>query len=150
MVVYNLSLVIIVAAYPVTLFKNYKMVRPGRAIDASQRTAGTLPDTNPTNVVGPSTGSANHSRSIPALPANQLRVYSQGFKVLTMLTVSAVVCWTPISLYYSIGLFLPMNVPAAWQVFSFLFSLQSTLDPIWFAAGLADLRQAQLRMLKCC
>ncbi|XP_055353924.1 5-hydroxytryptamine receptor 1D-like [Paramacrobiotus metropolitanus] len=67
---------------------------------------------------------------------------SRAFIVLTVMTASVTVSWTPLNAYYGMGCF--MDVSQLWLTFEItqgLFILQPALDPIFFAVTLPELRQ---------
>lgn len=75
------------------------------------------------------------------------QVFDHAFVVLTLLTASVLICWTPITLT-----FLTDQVDLrAWhfKVVASLFAFQPALDPLLFAAGLRDLRRSFRNTMTC-
>lgn len=67
---------------------------------------------------------------------------SYGFAVLTLLTCSATICWTPATVIFLVHSFKPIKYSMIFQIALTLFSIQPILDPILFTIALADLRRA--------
>lgn len=64
-----------------------------------------------------------------------------GFAVLTLLTSSAIVCWTPATVIFLVNAFTPFKNHLIFQTVLSIFSVQPVLDPILFAISLGDLRK---------
>ena len=63
--------------------------------------------------------------------------------LLTVLTISITVCWTPIEVYYALGLIMTdFDVGLYYEGATMLFSFQATLDPILFTLSLKSVRLA--------
>lgn len=74
---------------------------------------------------------------------------SNSFIVLSLLTASVSICWTPLVVFYTIYLFASINLKQLYNVAHILFGLQPVLDPILFSVALNDLRRTLWRMIKC-
>lgn len=64
---------------------------------------------------------------------------SKPFIILSMLTASIIVCWTPVMTYWTIMVFVNIDLPDFFNFASNLYSLQALLDPILFALSLRQL-----------
>ncbi|OQV25513.1 hypothetical protein BV898_00453 [Hypsibius exemplaris] len=83
----------------------------------------------------------NAPATVPAIPIRIRKQKSHGFFLLTLLTVSVIICWTPIDVYYLLrNQNDSFNVPLYLQMGEILFSLQTTLDPVIFAYATNHLR----------
>ncbi|XP_055348560.1 alpha-2 adrenergic receptor-like [Paramacrobiotus metropolitanus] len=75
---------------------------------------------------------------------------SRPFVVLTLLTVSVLVCWTPDQTAWTISCFTAVNdSPGLRYTTSVLFTLQAALDPILFALSLRTFRNMLCRTFRC-
>ncbi|XP_055349766.1 uncharacterized protein LOC129596492 [Paramacrobiotus metropolitanus] len=73
------------------------------------------------------------------------------FLVLTLLTVSVLVCWTPDQTYWTIACFMQMmDLPVLRNFTMVLFALQAVLDPILFAMSLASFRNYLWQICRSC
>ncbi|OQV25512.1 hypothetical protein BV898_00452 [Hypsibius exemplaris] len=81
-----------------------------------------------------------------ALPTPPMvRRKSHGYFLLTLLTLSVLICWTPIDVYYLLkSIRHDFNVPLFYQVAEILFSLQTTMDPLVFFFAMKHLRLSQV------
>lgn len=80
----------------------------------------------------------NHS-----LPKNESlpkKTSSNAFAVLTLLTCSIFVTWTPQTIYVTVLSFIPIDYPTLFEVTNVFYAVQPILDPILFTAALKDLR----------
>lgn len=79
---------------------------------------------------------------LPNLPSKHSasKERSRSMLILTALTISILVCYTPQQIFYTILSFVQMDVPLAYTVTAMLFTLQAVLDPILFVCTLKDLR----------
>ena len=67
----------------------------------------------------------------------------RGLFLLTLLTISVTICWTPIDVYYTMYSISPgLDTPVFARVAEILFSLQTTIDPILFTLSMRNLRSA--------
>jgi hypothetical protein len=70
---------------------------------------------------------------------------SKAYIILALLTVSAVICWTTLDTFYTIGIFYPtLNIdhPLYYQVAATLHAVQVALDAILFMISSRSLRQS--------
>ena len=78
------------------------------------------------------------------------RASSRGFFILTLLTISVTVSWTPVNALYTVMLWVDLDdALAVWllEIAAVLFVLQMALDPIFFVCALPNLRDAFRRLL---
>ncbi|XP_055356060.1 neuropeptides B/W receptor type 1-like [Paramacrobiotus metropolitanus] len=68
-----------------------------------------------------------------------------GFWVLTALTLSIFLCWTPTKINGILTAFFDKDLPELKEIGDVLYSLQGILDPLLFAITMRDLREAILR-----
>ncbi|OWA52940.1 hypothetical protein BV898_17382 [Hypsibius exemplaris] len=69
---------------------------------------------------------------------------SKAFNILTLLTISVTVCWTPVHVIYTLLLWLPFDRIGSLllNIAVVLVSLQTLIDPILFVCTLPDLRNS--------
>ncbi|XP_055352479.1 5-hydroxytryptamine receptor 1D-like [Paramacrobiotus metropolitanus] len=68
---------------------------------------------------------------------------SQTMLILTMLTTSATICWTPNIVVFMVYTFIPFPEDlTVFSVVAFIFSVQLLMDPVLFVISLSDLREA--------
>ncbi|XP_055348524.1 uncharacterized protein LOC129595509 [Paramacrobiotus metropolitanus] len=129
----DVPIVVVVGAYP---FLYYKQARRGKKLTASASRTGA--STNVTNKVGQSPRSTRSSS------------LSHPFLVLTLLTVSVLILWTPNQVTWTIGCVTAVgDMPGLWHTFSIFYLLQAVFDPILFAFSLNRFRNL-LANLICC
>jgi hypothetical protein len=74
---------------------------------------------------------------------------SNSFLILTLLTGSITVCWTPVLVYFTIQLFnLTFSMPEFYQVATMLFSLETVADPIFFTLAMPGWRKSLSKLFK--
>ncbi|XP_055330415.1 octopamine receptor beta-2R-like [Paramacrobiotus metropolitanus] len=78
----------------------------------------------------------------PAQIIVKKRGTTKGFLVLTALTTGVVICWTPYNMYYTVGVFVDVDIPIMRQVGFYLYSIQPLLDPLLILITMKDLRVA--------
>ncbi|XP_055344563.1 neuropeptide FF receptor 1-like [Paramacrobiotus metropolitanus] len=66
--------------------------------------------------------------------------HRRGFLVLTAMTISVVVCWTPLQAYFTVAVFINVDLPLLRQVAYGLYSVQGALDPVLIIMTMRDLR----------
>lgn len=72
-----------------------------------------------------------------------------GFLVLSLLTASVFVCWTPATVLFLIETYLPGRYSQYFSILLPIFSTQPLLDPFLFAAALSELRRAVREAFAC-
>ncbi|XP_055355188.1 5-hydroxytryptamine receptor 1D-like [Paramacrobiotus metropolitanus] len=73
----------------------------------------------------------------------------KAFGVLTVSTLSVTLTWTPGSVYYGMSCFMDVSyMPVYFLISSFLFLVQTVMDPILFMMVLGDLRVAVWQIVK--
>ncbi|XP_055345354.1 tyramine receptor 1-like [Paramacrobiotus metropolitanus] len=80
------------------------------------------------------------SEDIPAPARRKHR--SKAFTILTLLTVSVTICWSPLLILFTMTFFMDYFDSAFYQIGSVLFLLEPLCDPLYFAIVLHDLRKA--------
>ncbi|XP_055347687.1 fMet-Leu-Phe receptor-like [Paramacrobiotus metropolitanus] len=123
---YGLAEFIIVIAYPFIVYAHCRR----------KKTTGT---SAPTTRALPSATAAGQ------LPSQNKTRSSKRLHILTLLTVSVFICWTPGSVVYSILPFRNIDIPLFADL---LFAFQAALDPVLFMVTLPELRQSARRL--CC
>ncbi|XP_055329960.1 probable G-protein coupled receptor 63 [Paramacrobiotus metropolitanus] len=95
----------------------------------------------------PPTDSASKSAGTGDPDAEKRVKRKNSLRVLILLTVSVIICWTPLNVYY----FFPSLVdnPVFYRTGNMLKILHSMLDPLLFIASLDDLRRACVDRLRC-
>ncbi|XP_055353997.1 G-protein coupled receptor 54-like [Paramacrobiotus metropolitanus] len=99
----------------------------------------------------PPSGSANKTAGTSDTGAEKRVRRKNSLRVLMLLTVSVIVCWTPVNVYYCFWTFFPSLVdnPVFYRTGNMLKILHSMLDPLLFIASLDDLRRACVNRLRC-
>ena len=97
---------------------------------------------------GPGEGStqqtvANTSNAQPTAAKRESNAYT----MLAMLTFSAVVCWTPLDVYYTVEIFTTIDYPILYQVAAVLHAFQVVLDPVAFAISSPVMRANSQRVI---
>lgn len=132
-------LLVVTLAYPCIVYKCYRRFK-GEVATANP----TLPKaTEPSVAPKPSrqkSGRRSGTMIGTKTTTKPITNVDQAFVVLTLLTMSAIICWTPITLTFLVGQ--PDFDSLHYKVAAFLFASQPVLDPILFAAALRDLRDA--------
>ncbi|OQV18807.1 hypothetical protein BV898_07064 [Hypsibius exemplaris] len=73
---------------------------------------------------------------------------SNAYTVLGLLTISAVVCWTPLDALYTLEIFSTEQYPTFYQVAAILHAFQVVLDPIMFVVSSPNMRMNLRRGMK--
>ena len=76
-----------------------------------------------------------------------------GFAVLTLVTISIIIFWTPVSVPYTIACFVKLDddlFVLLDKVGSVLMLLECVLDPIYFVAAITELRAEVFRTIRLC
>ncbi|OQV15775.1 hypothetical protein BV898_10029 [Hypsibius exemplaris] len=73
---------------------------------------------------------------------------THGVLVLTLLTMSVAICWTPSNVYYTISLSQLIDNEVFYQLQTVLFIVQTVVDPVIFMLALANLRTAVFRLFR--
>ena len=142
--VFDSVLVVMLLSYPIIFNAHRKRMRQRQPnAPASQKTEPQLQQQGQgrvapePNLLG-QLQNAHNSRS----PRNG----SHGFRLLTMLTVSVTICWTPMLCYYTTIPWITVKYPW-WERIGFvLFAMEAIIDPVVFVAAQPELR-AEFRRL---
>ncbi|XP_055349786.1 thyrotropin-releasing hormone receptor-like [Paramacrobiotus metropolitanus] len=126
---YTLPQVAIFFGFPYILLKR----RRRRQVRAAQRE-------NDLALVNPSAAAGGNQT---------VRRRSGGYKVLTILTITAGICWLPNTVYLKLGLLYRYSNTVFNQIGATMMLLQATLDPIYITAGLEDIQTTLRGMLRC-
>lgn len=147
--VYIGAIFIITAAYPLILFKHKQRQRALALRVAPALSAFPAQRKIPPAVKHLSHETLTRSSQVPDMnkPAREHR--SHGFTVLTLLTCSAIICWTPPAVTFIVSSYKPLPYPMMFQIVLTLLSIQPVMDPILFAIALKDLRKAIRGTLFC-
>ncbi|XP_055330412.1 substance-K receptor-like [Paramacrobiotus metropolitanus] len=122
--IYDVPVVFMISAYAVLCFKEFHRREAVAGLVYSVVTLGTL-----------------------GIKIKKKKAKRTGFLVLTALTISVAVCWTPYEMYFTVGTFMDIDVPMMREVGFTLNSLQPLLDPILFVITMSDLRKTLLHCL---
>ena len=148
---YNGPELIVITAYFAICYKtirrHQRQVHPSVALSGRQSTVGRSVKAGSAN-----TGTLNHSGDTDQRRPSRFlcwkirkRNTQHGFLMLTLMTLTIFICYTPENVYYTVwainqesmrsisGLYVPAVV---------LFEMTAVLDPIWFILALPDFRQA--------
>lgn len=141
---YHVPMVIIIAAYPFLLARKRKKMN--RAIQNNRDVNGSEIGNGITLRPEFRTSRFMHS------PVLSRKSSDTSSLILTNMTISTVVCWTPWMVAEYIDTFLGVKTPLIlWNILSLLYQLQTILDPILFAVTLTDVRalvRSYFRLLK--
>ncbi|XP_055352487.1 uncharacterized protein LOC129598546 [Paramacrobiotus metropolitanus] len=89
--------------------------------------------------------------TISAKRTGLFRNSSQKMLLLTLLTVSVMICWTPNFIAFTLYSFIPLpDDLTIFIVVTFMYSVQALMDPVLFLVALRDLRIAFLQLLTSC
>lgn len=92
------------------------------------------------------------SRSSPVRVAVSYRFKKESahtFMVLTLLTSSTLIFWTPGVFTYTINSIAPISDPVLFEVVLIIFTMQSILDPLLFTLAIRDLRSSFTNLGRC-
>ncbi|XP_055352478.1 proteinase-activated receptor 3-like [Paramacrobiotus metropolitanus] len=91
----------------------------------------------------PQTAEQTEGKAIDTRKSETSKANSQPILILTLLTLSATICWTPNFIVYTYYTFVPFpDDLTIFSVVTFLYSIQLLMDPILFIVALNDLRAA--------
>ncbi|XP_055355483.1 mu-type opioid receptor-like [Paramacrobiotus metropolitanus] len=141
--VYVLPVIVIVVCYPFLCWKRNKY-----RVRQLQLAVNQVPMSDMKKVLENTYNSMLTGNSLVA-PCKAERDHSYGFAVLTAMTVSIVVCWTPSKVYGMIQTFGHVELTGLSHVGDVLYALQAILDPLLFACSLRMLRRAAVDSLRC-
>lgn len=142
------AILTILLAYPFILFKRKEREKERRARVApfAASTRKTVPSRSEVILGGGINSFPQGSKEIPDDPAalqstvRKANSRTYGFAVMTLLTCSAMVCWTPATVIFLVNSFSIIPYPKIFQTALTLFSMQPVLDPVLFTIALKDLR----------
>ncbi|XP_055352043.1 muscarinic acetylcholine receptor M4-like [Paramacrobiotus metropolitanus] len=146
-VIFSLPIICIAIFYP---FITWKHCQRGKlhphertevhSVDHAQRRTTILPRSAVLSVA-----------PVPVLQQQQSRreSMSRAFVVLTLLTISLIICEAPINTFFLIMTVAPQALPMLETVGVVLYSLQPAMDPLLFIVSFRDLRRQLFRMLLC-
>lgn len=134
--IFDFPILFITMAYPFLLYRQRKFMKTvvgqhpnGHAVSVAHELR--------TIFKGPGHND-DHVHSLPkSTPSKEA---SRSMLVLTMLTISILICYAPGQIFYTILSFSSMDLPLVNIVTGLLFALQAVMDPILFASTLKDLR----------
>ncbi|XP_055356061.1 galanin receptor type 2-like [Paramacrobiotus metropolitanus] len=111
--VYVVPMLVMLLSYPYLLWKRKQL---GKVTESPAVTNGGVPN-------GKATADSSH-----------------GFRVLTALTGSIVICWAPEKIYWMLLAFWGVDVTVLKEAANLMYSVQTVLDPLLFAVALKDLK----------
>ncbi|XP_055344679.1 beta-3 adrenergic receptor-like [Paramacrobiotus metropolitanus] len=154
--------VAIMVLYPIVYYKVHSRVQDSKVVLPLNRTNfpnSNAPSTKSTGISGtlPSWGNANSAEiaggnktnhDVAKLPAGR-RQYNgrRHFAILTALVISAVFCWTPINVVYTLMLFDIFNLKAL-AATTLIFFLDTLLNPLMYPLASQEWRDAFKRLLR--
>ncbi|OWA54311.1 hypothetical protein BV898_18719 [Hypsibius exemplaris] len=163
-VVYDLPGALMIVAYPFICYKQWRRKRAvnpksrreavqivGQALNASQGQRRN-PSTVAIKLTNRSTQMASHTVSqgqassgtgsnSRQVPAPRIRRRSNGFLLLTLVTLSMIVVWLPTLVYYTVIMFVTINSwPTLEQGVLVMLFLEAVVDPLLFTMAVTDLR----------
>lgn len=145
-VVYCVSELIMVIAFPIALYKRRRRQKTRQAphaivVHAAEGSVAT----GRTATTGAMDSSHMPVDPVPVMPqTNRHADRSYGFTVLVLLTCSVITCWTPASVAFLVASILHTRYPTIFQVAISLFDVVPVLDPILLTVAMKDLRKAMI------
>lgn len=145
--VYNAAEIIVVACYPYILFKR-------RSQRWRRRTASQLPEADLVNMDSQKTDNKSGADVVEGTPealrerssrtqATEIAHRNHAFLILTLTTLSVLVCWTPMLLFFTAFLIHNFEIkPIYVDTIYVLYTLQGALDPVYLLFALPELRGA--------
>ena len=145
--VYDLAVLIVILAYPFIFWK----VRSRRRVKANTSAVKHADQSTSSRGVpsGTRTGDTeSHSIiDVAAGAPEKARGRTLRFRVLTVMTISVAVCYTPASGYYTTLAYVAPDM--FWvNLCYFIFALEAVFDPLWFILTLKDLRRCFLNLIR--
>lgn len=137
---------VVIGGYPYIVFKQHRRKLRRKTLFPGRKVIGQLPS----SVIQDDAQGLGQD-GVNKLSGNPQSVDrgSNAFTVLTLLTCSNLVFWTPAVVVFVVNAFKPVPYPDLFEVILTLFALQPVADPILFTVAKKDL-QASLRRLFCC
>ncbi|XP_055331631.1 uncharacterized protein LOC129583723 [Paramacrobiotus metropolitanus] len=144
LLIYDMPVVFIAGAYPFLVYKQVQ--RQSRTNE--RRASCMMPSTM--NLQAASGNGPISSHGHKNLKLLLSREATRAFLVLTVLSASVCICWTPSQVYWTIRLINPaIELPDTfYKIEAALYVLQSVMDPILFAVTFKDLRDVLLALFK--
>lgn len=130
--IYEVILVFMVVSYPLLWWK----LRARQKIRVGKANGRLVIVTERHGVVGALNGRGNAGTSPSAGHSKQT------FVLLTLLTCSVLVCWTPTIVMFSLRNWFQADTTTVRKVTNVIFTMEPTIDPILFTLALGDLRSA--------
>lgn len=134
-IVYVLPEITVLAIYPYIWYrqkKRKKLRAPKVAPSDISNAIGAV--TAASDIVSRDPGETNHSTGGENIRGR--KPSSNAFTVLTLLTASVFLTWTPQTMYYSILSLVAIESATTFEVTNILFNVQPILNPILFTAAL--------------
>ncbi|XP_055342562.1 5-hydroxytryptamine receptor 1B-like [Paramacrobiotus metropolitanus] len=128
-----LPMVVVMVAYVFIIVKRWKKRHANRSVQVS--ITKSTPATNPSPQDGATKQNPPTAVVQPARPIKSVRP----FVILTLTSISVVVCWAPAQTFFFIGLFLHISLPGVvFTTVSLLYSLQMIFDPLMWIFSLSS------------
>ncbi|XP_055353080.1 octopamine receptor beta-2R-like [Paramacrobiotus metropolitanus] len=142
--VYDMPVLFIVFAYPFLLLKQLQRNRK------SLERRGTLMVSHAPSRMSPSNGQDGHHAPLQRRKSVFSKETTRAFLVLTVVTASVFICWTPSQIWWTIKLANSrIQLPDIfYKVTSALYGLQAVIDPLLFVVTFKDLRDVVLDGVK--
>lgn len=151
--IFVLAQTIVIASYPYIAYKRYQYIStrgkilPGQS-HSNKQSASIKPVQ--TNGVAPSTGAAFSAMDGTARPRKaEADNGGRAFLVLTLLTCSTTICWTPGVVLFTVNSYKFVYERTLFGVILTIFAIQPVLDPLLFAVALQDLRAVFRNLFSC-
>lgn len=150
--IYAAAVTVVITAYPYIAYKRYQYgktrgkVLPATSYSRNQRVSIKLVqmDGQESSLTGGESTGARLEKKDPEKGGGR------AFLVLTLLTCSTTICWTPAVVIFTISSFTNVtNDMTLFGVVLTIFAIQPVLDPLLFTVALQDLRAAFRNLFTC-
>ncbi|GAV06824.1 hypothetical protein RvY_16745 [Ramazzottius varieornatus] len=151
---FNIPEAVILTVYLVVCYRTIK--RRQSAVQPVQRASRLAGMARSTHGHPTSTG-PHHSAHNGAAPCSRYvcwrlwgRRSEHGFLMLTLMTLTILVCYTPGNVYFTILVINGVSVNSLALPAAIMYELNAVLDPLWFVLALPNFRAEFSRTFSCC
>ncbi|XP_055343998.1 alpha-2B adrenergic receptor-like [Paramacrobiotus metropolitanus] len=145
LVIYLIPYILILLAYP---FLWYRRRMQMRAMPRSKEWIP-LSGTEDNSLNTTPTKNTPQEQSRKPVAKKRSRENSTGFTVLTVQTISILVCWTSSKIYGTASAYFHYELGWLGQVGNIMYMIQMVIDPLLFVLVLPELRAAVIQVIKC-
>ncbi|GAV06249.1 hypothetical protein RvY_16269 [Ramazzottius varieornatus] len=147
---FKIPVLLIICSYPYIAYKSLKARNTvSNQANATSLTVGRLRRATNDPTGAPAESSKQVSETAPDVQRKKGRRNRRGgFVLLTLMTLTMMVFWTPSLVYYTVISYMRVNWPVVEQAANILLLLETIADPICFTLALRRLREAVLRTLR--